>query len=183
MTGLHIALAALVDEWQANYDRWAGVSDGPRVGIFRSHANRLRALLDEHPADLPVATGSTTADGSANDCTHVSASGVDRTPIGPDKVWRCDHCGLCWRQGPGNPTDDTPAPEPSDRAGLSETEPGTPLGIDGHLPNVPAGPGAPWCSCGYRWDPRDPDSLLVGEHIAAIADHRGEAVNVPGVLL
>jgi hypothetical protein len=37
-----------------------------------------------------------TADGQANDCTHLSASGIDTAPLGPDKVWRCDHCGLRW---------------------------------------------------------------------------------------
>lgn len=36
---------ALADEWQATYDRWKGVSDGPRVGINRVHANRLRQAL------------------------------------------------------------------------------------------------------------------------------------------
>jgi hypothetical protein len=35
-------------------------------------------------------------DGQANYCTHGSATGVDTAPIGPDKVWACDHCGLRW---------------------------------------------------------------------------------------
>lgn len=35
-------------------------------------------------------------DGQANTCTHQSATGIDTTPIGPGKVWRCDHCGLRW---------------------------------------------------------------------------------------
>lgn len=38
----------------------------------------------------------TTEDGQANDCRHDSATGVDAAPIGPGKVWRCDHCGLTW---------------------------------------------------------------------------------------
>lgn len=38
-------------------------------------------------------------DGLANTCTHMAASGIDTAPFGPDKVWRCDHCGLTWKQG------------------------------------------------------------------------------------
>jgi hypothetical protein len=60
---------------------------------------------------------------------------------------------------------------------------GTPLGIPGHLPNVPQAAGVPpWCSCGYRWNPRDPDSVLVGVHIARLAAEQGLPVKVPGVL-
>lgn len=33
----------------------------------------------------------------SNDCTHQSATGVDQTEVGPGKVWRCDHCGLTYR--------------------------------------------------------------------------------------
>lgn len=51
---------------------------------------------------------------------------------------------------------------------------GTPMGIAGHLPHVPRAAGSPpWCSCGYRWDPRDPNSLVVGQHIAEAAAHIG----------
>lgn len=39
------------------------------------------------------------SDGQANTCTHMSATGIDTAPIGPEKVWRCDHCGLTWKQG------------------------------------------------------------------------------------
>jgi hypothetical protein len=36
-------------------------------------------------------------DGQANDCRHDSATGIDLTsPRDPEKVWRCDHCGLLW---------------------------------------------------------------------------------------
>lgn len=42
--------------------------------------------------------GDETEDGMANTCTHMSASGIDTAPLGPDKVWRCDHCGLRWTQ-------------------------------------------------------------------------------------
>lgn len=38
------------------------------------------------------------ANGQSNSCRHYSASGVDQT-FGPDKVWRCDHCGLRWTEG------------------------------------------------------------------------------------
>lgn len=39
-------------------------------------------------------------DGQANDCRHLSATGIDTTPISdPAKVWRCDHCGLQWAAG------------------------------------------------------------------------------------
>ncbi len=62
--------------------------------------------------------------------------------------------------------------------------PGTPLGIDGHIPHVPREAGvAPWCSCGHRWNPHDITSLTVGEHIAYEASKRGVAVNRPGVLI
>jgi hypothetical protein len=38
---------------------------------------------------------------TANDCTHMSATGIDTAPSGPGKVWACDHCGLRWRQDGG----------------------------------------------------------------------------------
>lgn len=61
--------------------------------------------------------------------------------------------------------------------------PGTPLGIPGHVPVVPLAAGVhPWCSCGYRWDPRDPKSELVGEHITRLAAESGQDVTTPGVL-
>lgn len=63
------------------------------------------------------------------------------------------------------------------------SQPGTPLGIEGHVPTVPQAAGVhPWCSCGYRWDRRDPSSELVGQHIARIARERGKEQNVPGWL-
>ena len=37
-----------------------------------------------------------TEDGQDNTCTHASATGVDTAPVGPGKVWACDHCGLRW---------------------------------------------------------------------------------------
>lgn len=37
--------------------------------------------------------------GQANTCPHSSATGVDTAPVGPGKVWRCDHCGLTYRDG------------------------------------------------------------------------------------
>ncbi|MCR1785328.1 hypothetical protein KVF89_22500 [Nocardioides carbamazepini] len=43
---LRAGVEALADEWQAVHDRWSGVSDGPRVGIFNVHARKVRALLD-----------------------------------------------------------------------------------------------------------------------------------------
>lgn len=62
--------------------------------------------------------------------------------------------------------------------------PGTPLGVTGHIPTVPRAAGvAPWCSCGYRWNPSDPQSELVGKHIARIAAERGEHIGTPGSLL
>lgn len=67
-----------------------------------------------------------------------------------------------------------PATDPQQETGLRErAERGAPLGIEGHRPHVPAGPGAPWCECGYRWNPRDPDSLLVGQHIEQVARELG----------
>lgn len=61
--------------------------------------------------------------------------------------------------------------------------PGTPLGIEGHIPTVPMAAGVPpWCSCDYRWDPRDPNSELVGQHIQRIATERGVPIDVPGRL-
>lgn len=47
-----------------------------------------------------------TRDGQANDCTHMSATGVDTAPIGPSKVWRCDHCGLRWTDVAPTPHED-----------------------------------------------------------------------------
>lgn len=44
------AVRDLADEWEAMYDRWSGVSDGPRVAIFRAHATRLRAALTQPAA-------------------------------------------------------------------------------------------------------------------------------------
>ena len=62
--------------------------------------------------------------------------------------------------------------------------PGTPLGIEGHVPTVPRAAGSPpSCSCGHRWDPRDPDSELVGVHIQRVAAERGVPINVPGRLV
>lgn len=62
-------------------------------------------------------------------------------------------------------------------------EPGTPLGIPGHIPTVPRAPGVPpWCSCGYRWDPADPDSKLVGTHIQEEAARAGVEIATPGTL-
>ncbi|GEB16686.1 hypothetical protein GUY44_07505 [Pimelobacter simplex] len=93
MTGLHAALAALADELHDD-----------------NMEHRLRALLDEHPADLPVATDSTTADAHV---IHVTA-----TPVAEDVVW-CDECEEWVASGA---PERAPAPEPSDRAGLSEVE-------------------------------------------------------------
>lgn len=39
-----------------------------------------------------------TDNGQANTCSHASATGIDTAPVGPGKVWRCDHCGLTYVQ-------------------------------------------------------------------------------------
>lgn len=62
-------------------------------GYNAGRADVLAALAS------PASEQATLADGTANDCRHDAASGVDTAPFGPDKVWRCDHCGLRWRQG------------------------------------------------------------------------------------
>lgn len=36
------------------------------------------------------------SDGLATFCAHDSATGIDDTPVGPTKVWACDHCGVRW---------------------------------------------------------------------------------------
>lgn len=61
--------------------------------------------------------------------------------------------------------------------------PGTPFGVPGHVPHVPMAAGEPpWCSCGYRHDPSDPSSPLVGEHIQRIAAATGQPIDTPGTL-
>lgn len=61
-------------------------------------ADDLRALL-LNPAQADQSNG------QSNTCGHQSASGVDQT-FGPDKIWRCDHCGLRWQEDqPYNPAD------------------------------------------------------------------------------
>ncbi len=57
--------------------------DEPHQNLLHDLAHDLARLED-------------TYDGQANTCPHGSATGIDRTPIGPGKVWRCDHCGLRW---------------------------------------------------------------------------------------
>lgn len=60
------------------------------------------------PGDCPfVVPGADDVDlcraGQANTCSHTSATGIDTAPIGPRKVWRCDHCGLRWTDERGGP--------------------------------------------------------------------------------
>lgn len=45
LAAMRASVEALADEWQAYYDRWKGVHDGPRVTIFNVHARKVRALL------------------------------------------------------------------------------------------------------------------------------------------
>lgn len=33
-------------------------------------------------------------------CPHTSATGIDTSPDGPDKIWRCDGCGRLFRDVP-----------------------------------------------------------------------------------
>lgn len=60
-------------------------------GIRREMADR-EAARGRHRKPL-------TDDDMANDCTHTSSTGIDTAPMGPMKVWRCDHCGLQWTEG------------------------------------------------------------------------------------
>jgi len=66
---------------------WDQEKDG---GTYYEHAAEQIAALNEQPE---------TSDGMANTCPHLSASGIDTAPLGPNKVWRCDHCGMRWTQG------------------------------------------------------------------------------------
>lgn len=55
--------------------------------------------MSSESAPTPATEDWLTVDGQANDCRHDSATGVDAAAMGPGKVWRCDHCGVMWRQG------------------------------------------------------------------------------------
>lgn len=159
MTGLHAALTALAEQWETS-------TRGPEEPDMY-YGRMLRALLDEHPADLPVATDSTTADvvhlapgeGSGvlgccgrtpfevprgdrittiaeeSTCTAALIEPSDREPekvgdgcecwVAPERMWTT-HYGAV---EPGSQIEFNPecpkcgtAPEPSDRAGLSESE-------------------------------------------------------------
>lgn len=69
-----------------------------RGGVW-VHDTYLRTLL---ATANHVSRSAPTSDGMANDCTHGSATGIDTTPLSdPAKVWRCDHCGLRWREDGG----------------------------------------------------------------------------------
>lgn len=39
-----VRTTALADEWNAVWERWKNTNDGPRVSIFRVHANKVRGL-------------------------------------------------------------------------------------------------------------------------------------------
>lgn len=56
------------------------------------HQNTLHDLAH----DVLRILGQDADGGQANDCPHYSATGIDTAPVGPGKVWRCDHCGLTW---------------------------------------------------------------------------------------
>ena len=76
--------------------------DPGNPGWSREFAQTESIYLGDHRIEglrlLSVAsTAALSALGRANDCRHDSASGVDDDD-GPDKVWRCDHCGLLWRE-------------------------------------------------------------------------------------
>ncbi len=36
-------------------------------------------------------------------CEHDSADGVDQAPFGPDKVWRCNQCGVLFTRAAMTP--------------------------------------------------------------------------------
>ncbi|MFJ9313782.1 hypothetical protein ACIRN4_06275 [Pimelobacter simplex] len=63
MTGLHAALDALAGKWETEAAHPTG--HPLLVQVYGNLAREVRALLDEHPADLPVATDSTTAERDA----------------------------------------------------------------------------------------------------------------------
>lgn len=89
-SGIEYGLAVARDLLQKVADYWEGrpcTHHGDQI-----MADLLAVLRAITPAD------DETDDGMANTCTHMSASGVDTAPLGPDKVWRCDHCGLTWKQ-------------------------------------------------------------------------------------
>ncbi|KAB2809248.1 hypothetical protein F9L07_19600 [Pimelobacter simplex] len=94
MTGLHAALAALAAKWETEAAHPTGHS--LLVQVYGNLAREVRALLAEHPADLPVATDSTTAV-----CSH-------------DELLN-DPCGECYFDANADLAD-APVPEPSDSA-------------------------------------------------------------------
>lgn len=79
-----------------------------RVQFFPQRRDGVDALVRHLAENLPHLSADRDAeDGQANDCRHDSATGVDTAPIGPDKVWRCDHCGLTWTDQRDTPAVDT----------------------------------------------------------------------------
>jgi len=122
MTGLHAALAELAKRGPRGFDLNPTLpTQGRDTGWWLDYLRRLnefwmsalRALLDEHPADLPVATDSTTAalversSFGTPEATALRASVSDE--VAARVVARVKEL-------------EADAPEPSDRAGLSETE-------------------------------------------------------------
>ena len=80
-----LALARrIVDQTNGNDVVGCHCPDEPHQNALHDLAHDLVRLMSD--AD----------DGQANTCPHGSATGIDTTPIGPAKVWRCDHCGLRW---------------------------------------------------------------------------------------
>lgn len=90
MTTEHIVAQSLSELTSDARRALAQIEDGTCCCPDEPHQN----LLHDLAADLAALDD--THDGQANTCPHGSATGVDRSPIGPGKVWRCDHCGLRW---------------------------------------------------------------------------------------
>ena len=84
--------AELQNEWERRETN--RIRDG--IHVLADNAQWVRADALQALASRPAKDDQD--NGQANTCRHQSASGVD-TSTGPDKVWRCDHCGLRWTAG------------------------------------------------------------------------------------
>lgn len=100
--------------------------------------------------------------GQANTCRHLSASGVD-TKSGPGKVWRCDHCGLCWIEGysPYDTTGPGDTTQPEAPGDVCDCGHGRYLHFRGYCHGVH--PTTDMCRCqGFAHRPTGPDDRSDG---------------------
>lgn len=72
----------------------AAPSTGEATGTQETSA---QSASDDPGTDNQKADSAVMSDSPGDECQHLSATGVDQRPVGPEKVWACDGCGRRYR--------------------------------------------------------------------------------------